>query len=182
MGEIKRYFRDKSWHIKAPRHLQELNWEASKAIETLTQELHRSPTMHEIAARIGASEEETIEALELGGVHEAVSLDAKLYMEGDASPHTHGEMVGGLDEELSKIEDFGDLKAAIENLEDRERAIILLRFFNELSQSEVAKRLNISQMHVSRLQAKALQRLKRMLADEETRSKGRAAPGKARAS
>ena len=169
MGEIKRYFRDKSWNLKVPRHLQELNWAATKAIEHLSQDLGRSPTIHEIATHIGATEEETIEAIELGNAHETVSLDTKLTLEGDTVPLTHGEMIGGEDVGLQNVENFEDLRTAIEHLEDREKAIILFRFFNDLSQTEVAKRLNISQMHVSRLQAKALQRLKNMLAEQEAR-------------
>ncbi len=166
MGEIKRYFRDKSWNLKVPRHLQELNWAATKAVDTLSQELGRSPTLHEIAQAIGATEEETIEAIELGAAHESVSLDTSLSLEGDTVPLTHGEMIGGEDEALLDFENFEDLRAAINDLEDREKAIILYRFFRDLSQTEVAKRLNISQMHVSRLQAKALKRLKAMLADQ----------------
>jgi RNA polymerase sigma-B factor len=167
MGEIKRYFRDKSWNLKVPRHLQELNWAATKAVDQLSQQLGRSPTLHEIAKHIGATEEETIEAIELGNAHETVSLDTKLTLEGDTVPLTHGEMIGGEDEGLQNVENYEDLRAAIENLENREKAIILFRFFKDLSQTEVAKRLNISQMHVSRLQAKALQRLKTMLAEEQ---------------
>jgi RNA polymerase sigma-B factor len=167
MGEIKRYFRDKSWNLKVPRHLQELNWAATKAIEQLSQQLGRSPTLQEIARHIGATEEETIEAIELGNAHETVSLDTKLTLEGDTVPHTHGEMIGGPDEGIQNIENFEDLRGAIDQLDDREQAIILLRFFRDLSQTEVAKRLNISQMHVSRLQAKALQRLKAMLAEHQ---------------
>lgn len=170
MGEIKRYFRDKSWNLKVPRHLQELNWAATKAIEHLSQELGRSPTIQEIARHIEATEEETIEAIELGNAHETVSLDTKLTLEGDTVPLTHGEMIGGHDQGLQNVENFEDLRSAIENLEDREQAIILFRFFSDLSQTEVAKRLNISQMHVSRLQAKALQRLKKMLAEHELKT------------
>jgi RNA polymerase sigma-B factor len=173
MGEIKRYFRDKSWNLKVPRHLQELNWAATKANEQLTQQLGRSPTIYEIAKHIGASEEDTIAAIELGSAHETVSLDTKLVLEGDTVPHTHGEMVGLPDEGIQNVENFEDLRTAIESLEDREKAIILLRFFRDLSQTEVAKRLNISQMHVSRLQAKALQRLKSMLAEEESKQKNK---------
>lgn len=169
MGEIKRYFRDKSWNLKVPRHLQELNWQATKAVEQLSQQLGRSPTLQEIAKHIGATEEETIEAIELGNAHETVSLDTKLTLEGDTVPLTHGEMIGGEDVGLQNVENFEDLRLAIEHLDDREKAIILFRFFSDLSQTEVAKRLNISQMHVSRLQAKALQRLKNMLAEHEVK-------------
>lgn len=167
MGEIKRYFRDKSWNLKVPRHLQELNWAANKVAEELTQKLGRSPTVPEIAKAIGASEEETLQAIELGNAHETVSLDTKLMLEGDTVPLTHGELIGGQDAGLDQVDSYEDLRKAIESLDPRERSIIKLRFFSDLSQTEVAKRLQISQMHVSRLQYKALQRLRELLSDRE---------------
>jgi len=163
MGEIKRHFRDKSWNMKVPRHLQELNWNANKAVEELTQELGRSPSISEIAHRIGASEEETIEALELGNAHETVSLDTQFVTEGEMSLVTHAEMIGAHDADLKQVEMREDLRKAIQMLDPREQAIIKLRFYRDMSQAEVAKLLNISQMHVSRLQHRALQRLRQFL-------------------
>ncbi|HEY3282976.1 MAG TPA: SigB/SigF/SigG family RNA polymerase sigma factor [Armatimonadota bacterium] len=163
LGEMKRYFRDKSWHLKVPRHLQELNWAANRAAERLTQELSRKPTIPEIAEEIGATEEETLEAIELVNAHETVSLDNKLTLEEDTVPLTQGDVIGGPDLNLQRIDSFEDLRSAIDSLEPRERSIIKLRFFSDLSQTEVAKRLDISQMHVSRLQTKALKKLKQLL-------------------
>lgn len=167
LGEIKRHFRDKSWNLKVPRRLQELNWAANKAADSLTQHYGRSPTIQEIADHIHATEEETLEAIELGTAHETISLDMKLTLEGDTVPLTQGDLVGQLDEGLQRIEAFEDLRTAIESLSPREREIIRLRFFSDLSQTEVAKQLKISQMHVSRLQHKALQRLKALLSESE---------------
>lgn len=164
LGEMKRYFRDKSWHLKVPRHLQELNWSANKAAERLTQELGRKPTITEIADAIGATEEETLEAIELVNAHETVSLDNKLTLEEDTVPLTQGDVIGSQDEDIQKINAYEDLRSAIDALDPREQSIIRLRYFNDLSQTEVAKRLDISQMHVSRLQTKALKKLKQLLA------------------
>jgi RNA polymerase sigma-B factor len=164
VGEIRRHFRDKSWSLKVPRRLQELNLAANKAAEALTQQLGYSPTVQEIAESIGATEEETLEAFELGNAYDTVSLDSKLPFEGESSPLTLAEFIGGLDSSLQRIDTYGDLKQAMDRLDPRERAIIHYRFFRDMSQTEVAKRLNISQMHVSRLQQKALRRLKQLLA------------------
>lgn len=165
VGEIRRYFRDKAWSLKVPRRLQELNLAANKAADNLSAKLGRTPTIQEIAQAVGASEEETLEAMELGNAYETVSLDTKLVNEGDSSPLSLAEFVGDTDGSLNSLDKFGDLSQAIECLDPREKAIIYLRFFKDMSQTEVAKRLNISQMHVSRLQQKALKRLRELLAD-----------------
>lgn len=165
VGEIRRYFRDKAWSLKVPRRLQELNLAANKAADNLSAKLGRTPTIQEIAQAVGASEEETLEAMELGNAYETVSLDTKLVNEGDSSPLSLAEFVGDTDGSLNSLDKFGDLSQAIECLDPREKAIIYLRFFKDMSQTEVAKRLNISQMHVSRLQQKALKRLRELLTD-----------------
>ncbi|MGB9587191.1 MAG: RNA polymerase sigma factor SigF [Armatimonadota bacterium] len=165
VGEIRRYFRDKAWSLKVPRRLQELNLAANKAADNLSAKLGRTPTIQEISQAVGASEEETLEAMELGNAYETVSLDTKLVNEGDSSPLSLAEFVGDTDGSLNSLDKFGDLSQAIECLDPREKAIIYLRFFKDMSQTEVAKRLNISQMHVSRLQQKALKRLRELLAD-----------------
>ena len=167
VGEIRRYFRDKAWSLKVPRRLQELNQAANKAVDSLSAKLGRSPTIAEIAKAIGATEEETLESIELGNAYETVSLDTRMSNESDSSPMTLSEFVGGEDENLKKMLSHGDLAAALERLEEREAAIITQRFFDDLSQAEVAKRLNISQMHVSRLQQRALANLKKLLAEQE---------------
>lgn len=163
VGEIRRYFRDKAWSLKVPRRLQELNLAANKAVDILSVKFGRSPTIPEIAAAIGASEEETLEAIELGNAYDTVSLDSRMSTESESAPMTLAEFVGGEDETLTALQQYGDLAAAIESLEEREKAIIQLRFFKDLSQAEVAKKLNISQMHVSRLQHRALDNLKKLM-------------------
>lgn len=166
VGEIKRYFRDRSWNLKVPRWLQELNLRVMKANDDLSQVLGRSPTISEIAQHVECSEEDALRAIELGNAYETVSLDSKLALEGDAAL-TLSDSIGAQDLELDQIESYDDLKVALEQLDNREKMIIYLRFFQDLSQTEVAKRLNISQMHVSRLQHRALLRLKSILSEEQ---------------
>jgi len=163
VGEIRRHFRDKAWSLKVPRRLQELNLASNKAAENLSQKLGRVPTIQEIAHAVDASEEETLEAIELGNAYDTVSLDSKLAYEGESAPLSLAEFVGGTDGSLENLEKYGDLNQAMDCLDQREKSIIYLRFFKDMSQTEVARRLNISQMHVSRLQQKALRRLKELL-------------------
>lgn len=164
VGEIRRYFRDKAWGLRVPRRLQELNQAASKASAVLQQKLGRSPTVQEIAEAIGASEEDTLAALELANAYDTVSVDSPP-ANGDSSAPSPSEAIGSDDEDMKKIEMYDDLARALESLGPRERDILQYRFFNDMSQTEVAKRLNISQMHVSRLQSKALKKLKELLGD-----------------
>jgi RNA polymerase sigma-B factor len=166
VGEIRRYFRDKAWSLKVPRRLQELNQTASKAQEYLSSRLGRPPTIQEVAQRIGATEEETLEAIELGNAYDTVSLDSKMMNDSDSTPLSLAEFIGAEDESLQSLGKFGDLDQALDALDPRERAIIVHRFFKDMSQAEVAKQLNISQMHVSRLQNRALHQLKRLMLAE----------------
>lgn len=166
VGEIKRHFRDRSWNLKVPRWLKELNQQVVRANDQLAQHLGRSPSIPEIAAFVGTSEEDALKAMELGSAYEVVSLDSRLAIEGDA-PLTLSDSLGAEDESLDHLSSYGDLQEAVRKLDNRERAIIYLRFFQDLSQTEVAKRLRISQMHVSRLQHKALRKLRELLSDEQ---------------
>ncbi len=163
LGEIRRHFRDKGWHLKVPRRLQELNMAAARASEMMSAEFGRPATIQEVAARIGATEEEALEAIEMGNAYDTVPLDAPMENSGESAPITLAEFLGEEDASLRRIETYGDLRQAIDSLEPREKAIIYFRFFRDLSQSQVAERLNISQMHVSRLQRKAMRRLKELL-------------------
>lgn len=166
LGEIKRHFRDKTAGIKVPRWLQELHHAARRASQQMTGELGRPPSISEVAARLGATEEETMEALESGEAMNLLSLDAHLDASGNTDSSTLLDLVGNADAALRDFEAFGDLRNALSALEEREREVISMRFFEELSQAKIAKKLNISQMHVSRLQQRALKRLRDMLSDE----------------
>jgi RNA polymerase sigma-B factor len=165
VGEIKRYFRDKGWAVKVPRRLQELNLAVNRASEKLTNEFGRSPTVRELAERLGASEEEILEAQELGQSYNMLSLDSEVSHEGDKNAQTLADTVGVTDAELEMLEDRTNLERAFHVLTGRERVIIHLRFYEGISQTEIAKRLNVSQMHISRLQAKALEKLRAVLAE-----------------
>jgi len=167
VGEIKRYFRDRGWAVKVPRRLQEINLAANKAVDALTQRLDRSPTVAEVSAEIGSTEDETLEALELGHMYELISLDGDSGQDDEDSHTSLGDYVGRLDDQLEEFGLKARLEDAINHLPPRERTIIRLRFFKGMSQTEVAKQLNISQMHVSRLQHKALARLRDLVKDTD---------------
>lgn len=162
VGEIRRHFRDKAWGLRVPRRLQELNQAASKVSAELAQKLGRSPTVPEIAEALQASEEDTLAALELAHAYDTVSVDSPP-ANSDPSTPSPQDSLGAEDENLGKLELYDDLNRALSSLNERERSILYYRFFKDLSQTEVAKRLDISQMHVSRLQTRALKRLKELL-------------------
>lgn len=174
VGEIKRYFRDRSWNLKVPRWLQELNLQVTRANDTLAQQVGRPPTVAEIAEHVGCTEEDALKAMELGNAYDTVSLDTRLALEGDAAL-TLSDSIGVQDLELDQIESYDDLKAALEQLDNREKMILYLRYFQDQSQTEVARRLGISQMHVSRLQHKALRKLKDIMNADLARELGQAA-------
>lgn len=162
VGEIKRYFRDKSWGFKVPRRLQKLNLAASRTAERLSRELGRDATIREIAEVLHASEEETLEAIELGGVHKIISLDAPINQDED-TPSDTADFLGWRDNLLDNITRFDDLRQALSHLEPKEKAVVHMRYFKQMSQAEIAKELKISQMHVSRLQKRALNKLRELL-------------------
>jgi len=156
IGELKRHFRDKGWAVRAPRRVQELYLELGKVTETLAQELGRSPTVAELAAATGATEEAVLEALEAGQGYRTSSIDAT-----DRNQETLASHIGEDDASLDTVEDRELLAPAIAKLAPREQLILQLRFANGLTQSEIAARVGISQMHVSRLLAASLERLRK---------------------
>jgi len=163
VGEIKRYFRDKGWAVKVPRRLQELNLAVNRAVEKLSVEFGRSPSVAELAERLKASEEEILEAQEFGQAYNLLSLDTELSGDGDKTSQTLADHIGANDSELELFEDKANLDHAFKFLNGRERVILYLRFYESVSQTEIAKRLHVSQMHVSRLQQKALEKLRIVL-------------------
>ena len=165
VGEIKRYFRDKGWAVKVPRRLQELNLAVNRASDKLSILLGRSPTVTELAEHLRAGEDEILEAQELGQAYNLLSLDSEISGETDKKSQTLADTVGIADAGLELLEDRANLERAFRVLTGRERVIIYLRFYESVSQTEIAKRLNVSQMHVSRLQAKALEKLRAVLAE-----------------
>jgi len=167
VGEIKRYFRDRGWAIKVPRRLQEVNLAANKAVDQLVQRFDRSPTVAEIAQEIGSTEEETLEAIELGQMYELISLDSDAGQPEDESHTVLADYIGEDDVILDEIGTRSSLVDGLKRLPERERKILELRFFRNMSQTDVARTLSISQMHVSRLQQKALSRLREIVRGEQ---------------
>jgi RNA polymerase sigma-B factor len=158
LGELKRHFRDKGWAVRVPRRVQELHLRLGTVLNTLSQDLGRSPTIPEIAEAAGVSEEEVLEAVEAGHAYRFASLEAPAGSDDDAG--TLAEQLGTDDAGMEMIEDRATLSPLLEQLAPRERLILQLRFFDGLTQSEIATRLGISQMHVSRLLARSLAQLR----------------------
>jgi RNA polymerase sigma-B factor len=165
VGEIKRHFRDKGWAIRVPRRLQELKLSLTKATSELSQRNGRSPTVAELAGHLGMSEEDVLEGLESANAYSAVSLDAP-DGGGDDSPAV-ADSLGIVDDSLEGVEYRESLKPLLERLPPREKKILMLRFFGNMTQSQIAGELGISQMHVSRLLARTLAQLREGLLVEE---------------
>jgi RNA polymerase sigma-B factor len=162
-GEIKRHFRDKRWQVRVTRPVQELLLEMRGAIEQLTHELGRRPADEELAARLGVTAEDLREARQAAEGMSALSLDAPAGAGEDAADL--GELLGGEDASFAQAEDMEAVASHWEQLPRREQRILLMRFYGNLTQEEVASQLGISQMHVSRLQARGLARLRGWLDD-----------------
>jgi RNA polymerase sigma-B factor len=160
VGEIKRHFRDKGSAVRIPRHLKELNAKVGGVIEQLTGELGRSPTIREIAKAVEGSPEQVLEALEAGSARSTVSLSASTDPDGDLDPL---ETIGTEDEEFERVEQRASLEPALEVLPDREREILRMRFEEGMTQTQIAERVGISQMHVSRLIRKSIERVRHEL-------------------
>jgi RNA polymerase sigma-B factor len=159
IGEIKRHFRDKGWSIRVPRGLQELNVRLSQLLERLTVELERSPTIAELAEAADVTEEEVLEALESGQAYTTVSLSAPTGG-GEDSELDPLESLGELEHEYEVSEDRAVLAPGLDILDERERRIIHLRFWEGLTQSQIAAQVGISQMHVSRLIRRSLEKVR----------------------
>jgi RNA polymerase sigma-B factor len=158
VGEIKRHFRDKGWAVRVPRRLQELKLSLTKAIGELAQREGRAPTVSELAAHLQMSEEEVLEGLESANAYSTVSLDAP--DSGDEDAPAVADSLGMIDDALEGVEYRESLKPLLERLPPREKRILLLRFFGNMTQSQIAAELGISQMHVSRLLARTLAQLR----------------------
>ncbi len=161
IGELKRHFRDRGWSIRAPRRVQELYLELGPATESLTQTLGRPPTVSEMAESIGSTEEAVLEAIEAGQSYRISSIDAPDRQDGSISTR-----LGEVDNSFVGAEDRLLLAISLADLKDRERTILNLRFGEGLTQSEIADRIGISQMHVSRLLGASLAKLREAFAAE----------------
>jgi RNA polymerase sigma-B factor len=164
VGEIKRHFRDRTWDVRVPRRLQELKLDINEATSTLSQRLGRSPSVVDIAEYLNLREDQVLEGLEGARAYSAVSLQTLV---GNGEDGTElGDLFGVEDHELALAEYRASLGPALEALDPREQKIVILRFFGNLTQTQIAERVGISQMHVSRMLAKSLKVLRGELIGE----------------
>jgi RNA polymerase sigma-B factor len=168
LGELKRHFRDHGWAARVPRPVQERVLKVNAAVERLGTQLARAPTAREVAAAIGESVEDVLEAMEAATAHDSVSLDAP-FKGSDESATTYADTVGETDARLELVEYRSVVDATFRALPERERRVLAMRFHEDMTQSEIADLIGVSQMHVSRLIRRALTRLR-------TVAEGRPAP------
>ena len=160
IGEIKRHFRDKGWAVRVPRRLQELRMSIAVATSELSQTLGRSPTAREIAERLEVTVEDVLEGIESSNAYATTSLDAA---HGSDDAPSWLETLGEDDEALDHVELRESLRPLIERLPAREQEILILRFFRQQTQSQIAEQVGISQMHVSRLLTRTLEDLRKQI-------------------
>ena len=160
IGEIKRHFRDKTWAVQVPRRMQELGASVNRATTDLTHKLDRSPSIAEIAQYVGASVDDVVEAINANSAYSTISLDSSA--NDDESP-TLAQRVGSIDDALEGVEYRESLRPLLAALPEREQVILVMRFFENKSQTEIATELGISQMHVSRILAGTLTKLRESL-------------------
>lgn len=161
MGEVRKYFRDSSWSVRMPRRLKELHLAINAGTSRLSQSLGRAPTPSELAEHLGLSREEIHEGLAAGNAYQSASLDDMLMSED--SSISLGSTIGEEDPEIAMIEQREALHPLLEKLPERERKIVVMRFFGNMTQTQIAQKVGISQMHVSRLLAKTLRQLRDVL-------------------
>ena len=166
IGEIKRHFRDKGWSVRVPRGLQELNVQLSRLMEQLTVQYSRSPTIPELAKAAGVEEEQVLEALESGRAYTSLSLSVGGGV-GDDDDLDPLESLGTEEHQYEVSEDRAVLAPGFKALDERERKILQLRFFDGLTQSQIAQQVGISQMHVSRLIRRSLEKIREEIAEDE---------------
>jgi len=160
VGELKRHFRDKSWAVRVSRRLQELHLRLGAAVADLTHELGRSPTIPEIADRLEVTSEDVLEAMEAGRAYRSSSLDAPVTGDETEGITTLSAKIGDTDSNMKMIDQRSQLESLLRDVPERERMILLLRFYDGLTQSQIAERVGISQMHVSRLLSRTLEELR----------------------
>ncbi len=158
MGEVRRHFRDNGWSVKVPRRLKELHLRLGAATAELSQRLGHAPTPSELAAELGMDREEVVEGLIAGSSYNTLSIDSG--GSGDDESPAIADTLGSPDDALDQIENREALRPLLATLPERERTVLILRFFESMTQSQIAERVGISQMHVSRLLAKSLTRLR----------------------
>jgi RNA polymerase sigma-B factor len=159
LGELRRYFRDTGWALHVPREMQERVLKVNAAVERLSGELGRSPSPQQLAGELNLPVEEVLEAIAANTAYDTASLDSPL-RSGDEQSRTVAETLGETDARFELIEDCTSIGPALKTLPERERLILHLRFFEDLTQTEIAQRIGVSQMHVSRLTRRALEHIR----------------------
>ncbi len=163
VGEIKRHFRDRGWAIRVPRRLQELRMQLNRGTGELTQQLGRSPTVPEVAQFLGLTEDEVLEGLESAQAYATTTLDSG--NDEDSAPSIVATL-GVIEPELEGVENRETLRPLLARLPPREQRILVLRFFENKTQSQIAEEVGLSQMHVSRLLTKTLATLREQMLDD----------------
>ena len=161
MGEVRRHFRDNSWSVKVPRRLKELHLRLGSTSAELAQRLGRAPNASELADELDMTREEIVEGLIAGSSYNTLSIEGG--GGGDEDAPAIADSLGDVDAALEQIEDRETLRPVLASLPERERTVLLLRFFDSQTQTQIAERIGVSQMHVSRLLAKSLARLRDQL-------------------
>jgi RNA polymerase sigma-B factor len=159
IGEIKRFLRDKTWAVHVPRRIKELGPRIKSSVEALTIELQRSPKVIEIAEYLEVDEDDVLEAMEMGKSYHALSMDHSLDSDSDGGTITLFDVIGKQDDEYEKTDQRMLVANALSVLSEREKEVIQYTYIDQLSQNETGEKLGISQMHVSRLQRKAIKKL-----------------------
>jgi RNA polymerase sigma-B factor len=162
LGEIKRYFRDRTWAVHVPSHLQELTLRVDRAVSELAERLHRQPSVAEIVLAVGADEEAVLEALQAGGAYRARSFDEPSNGGDDAAP-TLGESLGVAEHGFARVEARVTFTALLGVVTTREREVLRMRFEDDMTQAEIAAAIGASQMHVSRIIRAALGRIRQAM-------------------
>ncbi|MER5308675.1 RNA polymerase sigma factor SigF [Streptomyces sp. NPDC002773] len=169
VGEIKRFFRDTTWAVHVPRRLQEARVELAKATDELSSRLGRAPRVAELAPLMELSEDEVVEAQVAANGYNSTSLDATIGgPDSEDDDAALADLIGQEDPAIELFEDFHTLAPLVEALEERDRVLLHLRFVEELTQTQIGERLGVSQMHVSRLLARSLNRLREGLVESGT--------------
>jgi RNA polymerase sigma-B factor len=167
VGEIKRYFRDRTWSIKVPRYLQEIAANLHRMEDELFRKLQREPSVAEMAEAFNISEEDLVQAMEMYRAYQTQRLEERREMEDGNDSLALGETVGRPDVEMESLVEYAPLQAAMATLDERKQKILRRRFFEGFSQQEVADELGLSQMHISRLERSALQQLRTTMASAQ---------------
>lgn len=166
MGEVRRHFRDTGWSLRVPRRMKELHIALNKATGELSQRLGRAPTVTELADELGLDREEVAEGLVAGNAYQTISVDRGTRTDSDGTGLTLADTLGDYDSALSEVENHETLRPLLEALPERERTVVVLRFFGNMTQTQIAERVGVSQMHVSRLLTKTLAQLREQLDDQ----------------